>query len=79
VACWSAINKAKSDAQVSMGREVERLTIAANAGTLSRLRPVLSDVLSAARCMQHTFEPRDTLADGEFAVEGAVFVERPEA
>ena len=78
VACWGAINKAKSDASVSMGREVESLTLAANPATLARLEPVLGDVLAAARCRAHTLAARDALADAEFAVEDAVFAERPE-
>jgi valyl-tRNA synthetase len=78
VACWSAINKAKSDAKVSMGREVERLSIAANARTLARIEPVLSDVLAAARCAAHDLDTRDSLADDEFAIADAIFVERKE-
>ena len=61
------------------GREVERLTLYANAATRARLGPVLGDVLSAARCAAHSLATRDALADGEFAVEGAVYAERPEA
>jgi len=76
VACWSAINKAKSDAKVSMGREVERLTLAANAKTLARIQPVLSDVLAAARCAAHDLDTRDSLPDDEFEIAAAVFVER---
>ena len=79
MACWGAINKAKSDASVSMGREVERLTLAANAKTLARLAPVLDDVLSAARCGEHTLEERESVADGAFEVADVVFAERPEA
>lgn len=78
VACWGAINKAKSDASVSMGREVERLSIASNPKTLSRLEPVLTDVLAAARCAEHRLEARDDLPDAEFAISDAVFAERAE-
>ena len=77
VACWGALNKAKADAAVSMGREVERIAIEANPKTLSRLEPVLSDVLAAARCAAHTLAARDDLADGEFAIAEAVFAEKP--
>jgi len=78
VACWGAINKAKSDASVSMGREVERLSIASNPKTLSRLEPVLRDVLAAARCAEHRLAARDDLPDAEFAISDAVFAERAE-
>ena len=78
VACWSAINKAKSDASVSMGREVARLTIAANAKTLDRLAPVLADVLAAARCAEHQLVANDSVENGQFEISDAEFVERPE-
>jgi valyl-tRNA synthetase len=74
--CWRAINKAKADAEVSMGREVERLTIAANAKTLAELEPVLADVLGAGRCRGHALRVDDSLADGLFSVQDAVFAER---
>ena len=78
VACWNAILKAKADAAVSMGREVERLTIAANAKTLATLRGVAADVLAAARCRAHSLSGDDALADGELAIRDAVFAERAE-
>jgi valyl-tRNA synthetase len=77
VACWGAINKAKSDAAVSMGREVLRLTIAANPKTLARLEPVLGDVLAAARCHEHALQADDGLEAGSFAIHDAVFADRP--
>jgi valyl-tRNA synthetase len=76
IACWSAILKAKSDAAVSMGREVERLVIAGNPKTLATLRGVVADVFAAARCHGHELAADDALADGEFAIRDAVFSER---
>jgi valyl-tRNA synthetase len=76
VACWSAILKAKSDAAVSMGREVERLVIAANPVTLAPLSRVLADVLAAARCHAHALAADESLADGAFAIRDAVFADR---
>lgn len=74
--CWRAINKAKADASVSMGREVERLEIAANATTLERLHPGLPDVLLAARCHAHELVEKPSLEDGVFEIGDAVFAER---
>jgi valyl-tRNA synthetase len=74
--CWRAINKAKADAEVSMGREVERLTIAANPKTLEKLRPGLADVLLAARVHAHDLAENVDLDDGGFRVENAIFAER---
>jgi len=74
--CWRAINKAKADAAVSMGREVASLAIVANANTLAELAPALPDVLGAGRCREHALRERASLADGAFLVEDAVFAER---
>jgi valyl-tRNA synthetase len=76
--CWRAINKAKADGAVSMGREVASLAIVANAKTLAELAPALADVLGAGRCRAHTLRERDSLADGVFLIEDAVFAEREE-
>jgi valyl-tRNA synthetase len=75
VAALAAINKAKADAAVGMGREVLELTLAASAPTLERLKPVLGDVLAAARCQQHRLEQAE-IEDGSFEVRGATFAER---
>jgi valyl-tRNA synthetase len=79
VECWRAINKAKADAAVSAGREVEQLTIVANGATLEKLAPCLGDVLAAARCHSHRTVARDALEDGIFSIEDATFVERAPA
>jgi len=76
VAAWTSINKAKSEASVSMGREVERMVLAANAKTCARLEAVRADVMAAARCHAHGLDTDDSLEDGAFAVRDAVFVER---
>jgi valyl-tRNA synthetase len=74
--CWRAINKAKADGSVSMGREVASLAIVANPKTLAELAPVLADVLGAGRCRQHALHERSSLEDGVIGVEDAVFAER---
>jgi valyl-tRNA synthetase len=73
VDCWRAVMKAKSDASVSMGKEIDDLTLAANAATLARLAPGLSDVLSAVRCKAHQLVEDAALEDGVFEVRDAVF------
>src|SRR4029453_12209134 len=77
-ACWRAINKAKADASVAAGREVERLTLVAPPAPPARLEPSLGDVLAAARCQSHHTQARD-LEDGTFAIEDAAFAPKPEA
>jgi len=63
---------------VSAGREVERLTLAAQSATLARLEPVLADVLAAARCAEHRLEERRALEPGAFAVAAIEFAARTE-
>jgi len=69
---FTAINKAKADAQVSAGRMVEQLTLVAHADTLKAAEPILSCALEAARVLTHTLEARE-LPPGAFLVEGAAF------
>jgi valyl-tRNA synthetase len=76
VLAQTAINKAKTEAKVSMGREARSLTLTGSPASLERLRPVLSDVLEATRCHQHRLEPRDDLEEEIFEVTAAEFVVR---
>jgi valyl-tRNA synthetase len=76
VAAWTAINKAKADAEVAAGREAESLALVANAATLEAVKPVLGDVLAAARVLDHSLREAPVLEDGSFQVEDARFVER---
>lgn len=80
VACaaLAAINKAKADAEVSMGREVESLRLASAPGTLATLRGVAEDVLAAARVAEHTLVEDASLESGVFSVEAIRFAPKPE-
>ncbi len=78
IVALTAINKAKADAEVSMGREVEFLAIEAQAETLERLETVLPDVLAAARCEAHETRVAEVDA-GSFRISDARFAPRPEA
>ena len=79
VRALATINKAKSDAGVSVGRVTEQLVLAANPKTLSRLRPVWLDVVGAARCQEHRLEERAGLDDDAFVAVEAHFAEKPSA
>jgi valyl-tRNA synthetase len=74
VACLSAVNKAKSEGGVSVGRGVANVTLAASATTLARLEPALSDVLASARVSSHTLTERSELADDVVEVADITFV-----
>ncbi len=78
IAVLAAINKAKADAEVSMGREVASLTLEASPDTAERVAPVLPDVLAAARVQAHTTRSVDDLEAGAFRISDAVFAARPE-
>ena len=78
VAAFTAINKCKADSEVSMGREVNKLTLVANAGTLEAASLVLPDVLAATRCRDHSLSERAELEDGVFEVEDPSFAPKPE-
>jgi valyl-tRNA synthetase len=75
IECWRAVMKAKSEASVSMGKEIERLSIAANAATLARLAPAVDDVMGAVRCKAHTLVEDASLEAGAFAARDVVFSE----
>jgi valyl-tRNA synthetase len=76
ITAWAAINKAKADAAVAVGREVEELVLAAGPATEMRLRGVLADVLAASRVRTHRLEVDAGVAEGEVRVVGARFPER---
>ena len=73
-ACLAEIRKHKADAEVSVGRPMETITIAAEAATLARLRPVAADVMDAARAQGYTLEEKASVRSGAFAVVEAMFV-----
>ena len=79
VACLAAINKAKSEGGVSVGRGVASVTLAANATTLARLAPALGDVLASARVASHALDTRADLADDTVEVAAVVFVPAQES
>ena len=74
VAAQAAINRARSEQQVSVGRAVAEVTLAANAATLGRLERVLPDVCAATRVERRMLAERAGLADGAVEVAGIAFV-----
>lgn len=78
VELFNTVNKAKADAQVSAGRVVESITLAAHASTWERARAVLPCALEAARVLKHQLESQEELAVGEFQVTQAQFAEKAE-
>ncbi len=79
IAGLAAINKAKADAEVSMGREVESLALAAAPATLERFARVAADVWAAARVQRFVLTPDPSLEAGVFQVREARFAPRAEA
>lgn len=77
IAALAAINKAKADAAVSVGREVSRLVLQAAAPTLEIFAGVRSDVLAAARVGHCEVEVAAGLGAVELVVRAIDFAERP--
>ncbi len=72
-AALSAINKAKSEAGVSVGRSILELEIAANPETAARLAKVKADVLGAVRAADCGITIKDTLEANQFEVVQVAF------
>ena len=78
VAALAAINKAKADAEVSMGRDVLLLRLACSEATLAILDGVASDVMAAARVAEHSFEVDASIEGGLCEVRAIEFAPREE-
>jgi valyl-tRNA synthetase len=78
VACLAAINKAKSEGGVSVGRGVRKLRLRASEPTVARLQPAAGDVMASARVEEHVVEAAAGPVDDEFLVTGIEFVEQAE-
>lgn len=61
VDAFTAINKAKADSQVSAGRVVQTLTLAASEATLDHASVVLASAFEAARVKSHVLAPTEGL------------------
>ncbi|MDX1650621.1 MAG: class I tRNA ligase family protein, partial [Myxococcota bacterium] len=77
-AALAAIHKAKADAEVSIGREVERLVLRAAPATRAAAARVAEDVFAAARCREARLEEAG-LEEGRFEVAEIAFAARPGA
>jgi hypothetical protein len=77
LAAHAAINKAKAEAEVSMGREVLSLVLAGNADDLAAFEAVRSDVLAGTRVHECATTVDAGLEAGHFAVRDAAFAPRP--
>jgi valyl-tRNA synthetase len=75
-ACFSAINKAKTDAGVGTGREIVSMTLRTNIGTGARLSPVVADVKGAVRARTLDLEVTLDVPEGAFAIESVVFADK---
>jgi valyl-tRNA synthetase len=79
VQALAAINKAKADGEVSIGREVEHLVLSGSGETLEKLGPVLGDVMEAARCRDHALRIVEGAEEGSFEALEPRFAPRPAA
>ena len=61
-----------------MGRELDRLVVAAHPETLRRLEPALADVLAATRSRAHRLDSDADLEPGAFEIREIEFAPHPE-
>jgi valyl-tRNA synthetase len=73
IAAMYAVNKAKSEAGVSVGRSITLLKIACNAASAEKLKPVLADVTGAVRASGCELEVKDGLDANQFEVVSIAF------
>ncbi len=73
IAAFSAVNRTKSEGNVSIGRAVETLSLAMHPGTAATLRPAINDLLGAIRGRECQIEHRDSLAPGVIEVLAIAF------
>jgi len=78
VTILAAINKAKAEAEVSMGRGITMLRLAVSPATLVVLESVAGDVLSAARVSTHEFVSNASLEDDRCEILTIEFAAREE-
>lgn len=77
IAALTAINKAKADGEVSMGRALESLVLSGQASDVDKLRSVAVDVTAAARCENYEITIDDTIEKGSFQVKNIEFAPKP--
>ncbi|MDJ0786723.1 MAG: valine--tRNA ligase [Myxococcota bacterium] len=76
VAAFTAINKSKADAEVSMGREIDKLVLGGSEETLGRAAAVLPDVARAARCREWSVSAVPGLEAASFRILDVQFAPR---
>ncbi|MBN8614842.1 MAG: valine--tRNA ligase [Deltaproteobacteria bacterium] len=76
---YASLNKKKTESGASTGRVVNSTSIAASATLVTRIAPVLSDVLAAAKVKAHTIGAREPLADADGFVIDAIDIAPKEA
>ena len=60
-----AVNKQKTDNQLSIGRQLASITVHANAGTIAIAEKIAEDIKAATRCDQMIWTVADQLEDGQ--------------
>ncbi len=73
IAAFAAVNRAKSEGSVSIGRPIDDLALAMHPDTAARLRPVVDDLAGAIRGPGCRIEERTEMAAGEIEVLSIAF------
>lgn len=77
IAALTAINKAKADGEVSMGRALTSLVLSGQTNDIKMLRRIVVDVASAARCDNYEIAADPNGEAGTFQVKHIVFAPKP--
>ncbi len=75
IQCLGVINKHKTESGVSLAKAIEELDLVMNKTTCNKLSLVLSDIILATRATKYSIRVDETLADGNFVISKAIFIE----
>ncbi len=76
---YASLNKKKTESGASTGRVVNTTSIAASPALVTRIAPVLADVLAAAKVKAHAIASREPLTDADGFVIDAIDIAPKEA
>ena len=77
VSYLSAVNRSKSESNVSVGRAINRLRLSCSPATYGKFTTILDDLLSATRTAHCEIEEREDLKDNAFELLNIEFASEP--
>ncbi len=68
VACVTELRKYKTEQGLSLGREIEHLTLVANPAIIAKLQPVLDDVMASVRVQNYALTAHTEATEAQFGI-----------